>query len=95
MLEFNASITKHKNRIWCAYRTDHLYQFDSKSFLTEFSPDLEPISIWRLIAGNGNTAFEDVRLFSTGECILAFYRYFPQNESGGWEWKYGVGMGIG
>jgi len=87
MLEINASITKHENKIWCVYRTYHLYQFDSKSFLTELDHDLNTLSSIPLKSENGNTAFEDVRLFSAGDNILAFYTYLPLNENGGWDWQ--------
>ncbi|NNU33285.1 hypothetical protein HK413_02255 [Mucilaginibacter sp. S1162] len=93
MLEINASIAKHKGRIWCCYRTKHLFQYDSKSYITELNADFTPISNRKLTVENGNTAFEDVRLFSTGEHLLAFYTYLPRLASGKWDWIFGVGMG--
>lgn len=93
MLEINASITSHNNTILCAYRTDHLYQFDSKSFITELDQNFNIVSTIPLKAENGNTAFEDVRLLSTGKNLLAFYTYFPFDGHGGWKWQYGVGCG--
>jgi hypothetical protein len=93
MLQINASIAKHRERIWCAYRTKNLYQYDSESFLTELNADLEPISEKRLVAENKNTAFEDVRLFSFGDKLLAFYTFLPFDDNGGWKWEYVVGYG--
>ncbi|RYE54261.1 MAG: hypothetical protein EOP48_12710 [Sphingobacteriales bacterium] len=93
MFEINASIATHERRIWCAYRTQHLFQYDAKSCLTELDARLNPISIKPLKAENGNTAFEDVRLYSHGDSLLAFYTYFPYDEQGGWKWQYGVGVG--
>lgn len=94
MLQINASIARHNQRIWCAYRTRHLNNFDSESYITELNENLEAISDKRLFAENGNTAFEDIRLFSVGESLLAFYNYHPLNEDGGWHWKYAVGFGV-
>jgi len=93
MFEINASIACHKNRIWCAYRTTDLYAYDSISFLTELDSKFEPISATRLLPENGNTAFEDVRLFSFGEKLLAFYTYLPLSQNG-WRWIYGIGYGV-
>lgn len=92
MLQINASIAKHDNRIWCSYRTQHLYDYDSESFIEELDSEFETISSKRLVAENQNTAFEDVRLFSFGGKLLAFYTYFPFN-MGEWTWIYGVGYG--
>jgi hypothetical protein len=92
MLQINASIAEHNGRVWCVYRTKNLYQYDAECFLTELNADLDPISDRRLIAENGNTAFEDVRLFSFGDKLLAFYTYMPFNETGGWNWEYIVGF---
>jgi len=93
MLQINGSLAKHNERIWCTFRTRNLYQYDAISYLTELNGDFDQISERRLIAENGNTAFEDVRLFSAGQTLLAFYTYFPKNQDGGWDWIYGVGMG--
>jgi hypothetical protein len=93
MLQINASIAKHRERIWCAYRTRHLYQHNAECFLTELNSELVPISTKKLIAENNNTAFEDIRLFSFGDKLLGFYTYFPFDQNGGWKWEYGVGYG--
>jgi hypothetical protein len=93
MLQINASITKHHDRTWCAYRTKHLYHYNAECFLTELNSDLEPISDKRLFAENNNTAFEDIRLFSFKNKLLAFYNYLPFQENIGWTIKYAVGFG--
>jgi hypothetical protein len=92
MLQINASIVNHHGRIWCAYRTKNLYQYNAECFLAELNADLEAISDRPLIAENKNTAFEDVRLFSFGDKLLAFYTYFPFDGNGGWNWEYIVGF---
>jgi hypothetical protein len=92
MLQINASIAKHQGRIWCVYRTKNLYQYDAECFLAELNADLEPISNRSVFAENKNTAFEDVRLFSFGNKLLAFYTYMPFDGSGGWNWEYIVGF---
>jgi hypothetical protein len=93
MLQINASIARHQERIWCAYRTTHLYRYNAGCYLAELDNELESISDRRLIAENNNTAFEDVRLFSVGSKLLAFYTYLPFDEGGGWKWEYVVGYG--
>lgn len=93
MLQINASITRHNKRIWCSYRTQHLHQYNAHCFLSELNADFEPISEKQLIADNNNTAFEDVRLFSFNDKLLAFYNYFPFVESIGWQKEYRVGFG--
>jgi hypothetical protein len=93
MVQINASIALHQDRIWCTYRTRNLYQFDSISYIAELNDDLEQIADRRLIAENGNTAFEDVRLYSAGSSLFAFYTYFPFDGKGSWDWVYGVGFG--
>jgi hypothetical protein len=93
MLEINASIICHKNQIWCTYRTDNLYDFDSKSVLSSLDSEFNPISSLPLSLADGNTAFEDVRLFSAGNNILATYTYLPKRIDGGWDWKYEIGCG--
>jgi hypothetical protein len=93
MLQINASIAKHHEKVWCAYQTKHLRHYNAECFLTELNSELEPISDKRLIAENNNTAFEDVKLFSFGCKILAFYNYLPFQENIGWTLKYGVGYG--
>jgi len=93
MIQINASIAKYQNRIWCSYRTRNLYQFDSLSYIAELNSEFEQVADRRLILENGNTAFEDVRLFQAGKSLYAFYTYFPFDGKGGWNWIYGVGMG--
>jgi hypothetical protein len=94
MFEINASIVKHKARIWCAYRTDNLYQYDAKSFISELDEDFNLLTNIKLVIENKNPAFEDVRLFSAGDNLLALFTYLPINDIGGWDWRYGVGLGI-
>ncbi|MES2376035.1 MAG: hypothetical protein V4553_05640 [Bacteroidota bacterium] len=94
MLQINASLAKHNEKIWCTYRTQHLFKFDSKSYIVELNNSFEPISVKKLKTENNNTAFEDVRLFSAGKSLLAFYTYFPFKPEGGWLWQFGVGFGI-
>lgn len=92
MLQINASVVLHQDKYWCAYRTQNLFRFNSFSFISELNEDLDPVSNKPLIAANGNPAFEDVRLFSTGDTLLAFYTYMPKTETG-WIWHFGVGYG--
>lgn len=94
MLQINASIVVHNSRTFCVYRTKNLYDYDSESYISELDIELDVIGDQRLTAENKNSAFEDVRLFSTGRDLLAFYTYFPLNDKGKWEWIYGVGFGI-
>jgi hypothetical protein len=93
MLQINASIAKHHDKTWCAYQTKHLRHYNAECFLTELNADLEPISDRRLFAENKNSAFENIRLFSFGDKLLAFYSYLPFQENVGWQIKYGVGYG--
>jgi hypothetical protein len=93
MLQINASIAKHHKNIWCVYRTKHLRQYDAECFLTELDAEFEPVSDKRLFAENKNTAFEDIRLFSFGDRLLAFYNYLPFMENVGWGKRYAVGFG--
>lgn len=93
MLQINASIARHHNKIWCAYRTQHLYRYNAECVLTELDSDFEPISDKKLIAENNNTAFEDIRLFSFKDKLLAFYNYLPFTETVGWRIQYGIGFG--
>ncbi|HTK21042.1 MAG TPA: hypothetical protein VL442_16080 [Mucilaginibacter sp.] len=93
MLQINASIAKHNKRIWCAFRTQHLYHYNAECVLTELDSDFEPISDKKLIAENNNTAFEDIRLFSFKDKLLAFYNYLPFTENAGWRIQYGTGFG--
>ncbi|MGF7078471.1 hypothetical protein [Mucilaginibacter sp. UYCu711] len=93
MLQINASIAKHDKNIWCVYRTKHLRHYDAEYFLTELDAELEPISDKRLFAENKNTAFEDIRLLSFGDRLLAFYNFLPFEENVGWKLKYEVGYG--
>jgi len=93
MLQINASIARHHNKIWCAFRTQHLYHFNAECVLTELDSDFEPISDKMLIAENNNTAFEDIRLFSFKDKLLAFYNYLPFTEKDGWRIQYGTGFG--
>ncbi|MES2425906.1 MAG: hypothetical protein V4560_02995 [Bacteroidota bacterium] len=93
MLQINASIALHQDRIWCAYRTQHLYRFNAECVLNELNNELESISDKKLIAEDNNTAFEDIRLFSFGDKLLAFYNYLPFKEKVGWQIKYAVGYG--
>ena len=62
--------------------------------LTELDSELLLVKNLRLVSENNNTAFEDVRLFSAGQRLLAFYTYLPQDDAGGWKWEYGVGVGF-
>ena len=94
MLQINASIVKHKGKVWCAYRTQHLFKYDAKCYISELNEEFDPILNKRLKAENNNTAFEDVRLFSFGDSLLAFYTYFPQISETDWLWQFGVGFGV-
>jgi len=92
MLQINASIARHNQKVYCAFRTQHLDNYDARSYLTELDEDLNVISDKKLTAANNNTAFEDIRLFSCGESLIAFYNYLPIIH-GKWEWQYAVGFG--
>jgi len=98
MLQINASIAKHNERIWCAYRTTHLYpepyyHYDSQPYLIELDNDLEPLNDIPLVAENNNTAFEDIRLFSFKNKLLAFYHYLPLVANKRWDIIYAIGFG--
>jgi hypothetical protein len=93
MLEINASIAVHQEKIWCTYRAEHLYNYNARTMLTELDADLQLVKDLKLVAENKNTAFEDVRLFSAGQRLLALYTYLPQDDAGGWKWEPGVGVG--
>jgi|GEM_PF-4543952 len=93
MLEINASIAIHQQRIWCTYRAGDLFNYDARTVLTELNSEFQPISETRLVAENNNTAFEDVRLFSAGQHLLALYTYLPYDGDGSWKWEFGVGVG--
>ncbi|MDN5283944.1 MAG: hypothetical protein JWR38_218 [Mucilaginibacter sp.] len=92
--QINVSIAKHKEKIWCAYRTRNLDDYDSISELTELSNDFRPLGSKRLIAENNHTAFEDVRLFSVGELLMAFYTFLPNLAGFGYQFIYSVGFGL-
>src|SRR4051812_34632977 len=92
-LRINASIVKHKGKIYCTCRTRHLYGFDSHSCLMELDADFKVTNVKPLRAANNNNAFEDARLFSAGDVLLAFYTYLPCVD-GEWFWDYGVGFGV-
>ncbi len=77
MLQINASIARHNQKIWCAYRTQHLYKRNAECILMELSNEFEPVSDKWLTAENNNTAFEDIRLFVYRDKLLAFYNYLP------------------
>jgi hypothetical protein len=93
MLQINSSIAKHQGRLWCVYRTKNLFEYDSESYLEELNIDFETISSKRLTAENNNTAFEDVRLFSFDDKLLAFYTFLPLDKDGKWAWIYRIGYG--
>ncbi len=93
MLQINASIARHNQKIWCAYRTQHLYKRNAECILMELSNEFEPVSDKWLTAENNNTAFEDIRLFVYRDKLLAFYNYLPLMENGEWRIQYGIGFG--
>jgi hypothetical protein len=94
MFQINGSIAKHTNIIWCAYRTRHLHEFNAECYLAQLDFELNTICDKKLIAENGNTAFEDIRLFSFENNLLAFYNYLPFQTGGGWKNQYGIGYGV-
>lgn len=93
-LKINASLVFHKNRLYCAYRTDHLYNYDAKNQLTELDHNFQPITHKKIIPLNGNTAFEDIRLFSFNNDLIAIYTCLPHYKKNGWKWTYQIGIGV-
>lgn len=94
MFQINGSIVRHKNKLYCSYRRDHIHNFDSKSYLTELDESLNILSGRKLIPLNRNTAFEDIRLISFGEVLYCFYNYLPYFKNHGWSPNYLTGFGI-
>lgn len=94
LLRINGAIAYHKDRIFCSYRTTHLFNYNAHNILTIFDTNFSPIAHKELKADNGNTAFEDVRLFSYKGLLLALYTYLPKVSQNVWKWQYTVGIGI-
>jgi hypothetical protein len=92
-LKINASITRHNDSLLCAYRTGNLDEYDSRNYITEFNENLQPLSHRRLTSEDKELAFEDVRLFSLRNRLIALYTYLPGNKRDGWKFRYGVGIG--
>jgi hypothetical protein len=92
--KLNASLVKHGNRYFCAYRSDHMHRLNPRNYLTELDKNLNPISHIRLTPENGNTAFEDIRLFSFNKNLLAIYTAFEKIDACHWDWKYHMEIGI-
>lgn len=93
-LQINASLVKHKDKYYCAYRSNHLFEFDSKSFLSELDINLQPVMHRRLLSGNLNSAFEDVRLFSHNDKLFALYTHLPLVVGKGFLWQFTTGIGL-
>ena len=93
-LKINASIAENNGRLWCAYRTRRIQEFDTAHYITELNSNIEPINHTKLDANNENPVFEDVRLFSFQGNLLAFYTYLAGCPEMGWLWMCAVGMGI-
>ncbi|NVO09047.1 MAG: hypothetical protein HXX16_03705 [Bacteroidales bacterium] len=94
LLKINTSIAENKGRLWCAYRTRRIQELDTAHYITELNKDIEPINHTKLDATNENPVFEDVRLFSFQDNLLAFYTYLAGSPEMGWLWMCAVGMGI-
>ena len=93
-LKINASIAENDGRLWCAYRTRRIQEYDTAHYLTGLNENLERVGYTKLEANNENPAFEDVRLFSFQGKLLAFYTYLAGSPEMGWLWMGAVGMGI-
>jgi hypothetical protein len=94
MFKINGSVVKYHDFYLCAYRTAHLYQFDAKNKLTLLDTDFKPIAHRSFSLDDGNTAFEDIRLFTYKSELLALYTFLPKNADGEWDWNFTVGIGI-
>ncbi|MHA4895001.1 hypothetical protein ACXZ1K_09625 [Pedobacter sp. PWIIR3] len=92
--KINASIQRFNSRLFCAYRTDSLDDYDARNFLTELDENFSPLSHIPMIPENGNSAFEDVRLFIFRDNLMAIYTYLPKKDSNVWTFQYGLGIGI-
>lgn len=93
-MNINASLVAHADHIYCAYRTDNLDNYDAGNYLTKLDRFFRPIIHIPLIGANGNTAFEDVRLFSFKNALFAIYTYLPGDADVGWTLEYGVEIGL-
>jgi hypothetical protein len=92
-LQINASIACFKGRYYCAYRSDFFDRhYDPKNHVTELNADFSISTHYNLSAENGNSAFEDIRLFEHRGRLMALYSYLPK-EGDGWLWENGVGIG--
>jgi len=91
-LKINSSIVRYQDRFYCAYRTDHMDEFDANNYLTELDTQFQPLRHIPLRASNGNTAFEDIRLFVFQDRLLAIYTYLPKTKDNGWVWHNGIGI---
>jgi len=91
-LKINSSIEQYHERYYCAYRTDHMDEYDANNFLTELDLQFQPLRHIPLRASNGNTAFEDIRLFVFRERLLAIYTYLPKTGDNSWVWHNGIGI---
>jgi hypothetical protein len=92
--KLNASLVKHDNRYFCAYRSDHMHDYDPRNYLTELDNNLQPISHKRLLSENGNTAFEDIRLFTFKDSLLAIYAAFERLENSKWDDTYNIEIAL-
>ena len=91
-LKINSSIVHYRDHFYCAYRTDHMDDFDANNYLTELDEQFRPVRHIPLKASNGNTAFEDIRLFVFQERILAIYTYLPKIDDKKWLWHNGIAI---
>lgn len=94
LLKINACLVLHGDKILCTYRCNHLYSYNSYTHLTNFDYNFNPIAHRLLVTEDGNTALEDVRLFSFKNTLLAFYTFLPKVREAEWNWEYTVGVGI-
>lgn len=92
-LKINATICQLEDKIICVYRTDHLHSFDAKNFLTVFNADFSNGQHKQIVAANGNTAFEDIRLFNYNGQIWVMYTHLPRIGNSGWSQNYEMGIG--
>lgn len=94
LYKINASICQLNEENWCAYRIGNLDEYDAQNYLTKLNHSFEPIAHIKLKGNNGNTAFEDVRLFVYKAELIALYTYLPKVGEDSWEFAYGVGLGV-
>jgi len=90
--KINASIVSFSGRYWCSHRSNNLDK-DNHNYLTELNDDLTNNRHMLFVPENGNTAFEDVRLFVFRNQLMAIYTYLPY-VLGKWVDRFSIGIGV-